>query len=183
MTDMREASSAVVAANDALKELGVAVRQLADIRKDQDERIQAIKDENKPLIEELEAKIAVFKTILVNLWEEHGSELRDAGSKSATLRNGRLYERATPASLWVGDWGLVMKYFRIMGVVKKYTHLPPREIDKTALKRDRAFVDQAPDDLLRLERGSNLYATPTQSLVESQRGTAALQIPLTGKHD
>lgn len=183
MTNTPDNSNVVVAANDALKELGAAIRQLENVQKRQDEQIQAIKDENKVLIEGLEAKIVAFKTILANLWQEHGSELRDTRSKTATLRNGTLSERSNPESLWMGDPALVLKYLRKMGVVRKFTRQPPREVVKALLRRDVAFVDGAPDHLLHFQRSSTLHVSPTQSLVESQRGTAALQIPLTGRQD
>lgn len=170
--------------NEALADFGTSVRRLETIHIRMNELIQLIQDWHQSEIEELEAKIKEDRETFQFFWENYGSVLRDSkGGKTATLRNGIISERLHPVSLRIGDAKGLLKYLGVHGVLRRFTHQPPRVINKDALKRDRKFLQKIPKHLVQEVQERTLHILPTDLQVKSKRGSANLTIPLDDKKE
>jgi phage host-nuclease inhibitor protein Gam len=165
--------------NEALADLGNSIRELDDIHNLKNKLIQDIKDWQKERVEELEARIEDDMKTIRAFWRKRSSALRDSkDSKTATLLNGTISERLNPISLRIDDVSGALKYLGKMGVLRQFTHRPPRVIDKEALKRNPAFVDRIPKHIMYLIRERTLHIKPSNVQVTSKRASASLTIPL-----
>jgi phage host-nuclease inhibitor protein Gam len=155
MTDVPE-EKAVEELEIRLVTLADTEMQLTDLTSEVDKKMQALRIEYAPRIDQLTELRETTVTEITAIFQQHRGPLTEETGKTATLRGGTLSARLGNEALEIVDATRLEKFLRRKGRWLKYTIQPPRRIDKTALKKDRSLIESAPRNTVRFTREENL---------------------------
>lgn len=125
-----------------LSELTTVQTQLTAVTAARQSAHQAIDANFAPTINPLTENREKLVDELKHIWEEHKGALVDDGGKSAMFRSGVLGTRTSPPTLVIADESAVMRYLRRHGLLKRFTKIGKRTIDKVALKKAPEVVEK-----------------------------------------
>lgn len=127
-----------------LSELAEVDTQLRELEVTKDQEIKRIVDEYAPRIDPLTERREGLMTELATLYVDNESVLTTGHGKTAVFRSGVLSSRSSQGSLVVDDEGAAMKYLRKHGLLRRFTRMGKRTIDKAALKKHPEVVEKIP---------------------------------------
>ncbi|MDB5180073.1 MAG: hypothetical protein JWN12_705 [Candidatus Saccharibacteria bacterium] len=149
--------------------LADAGAQLTDLTSEVDRKMQAVRAEYAPRIDQLTELREITVTEITAIFQQHRDSLTEETGKTATLRGGTLSARLSKEALEIVDATKLEKFLRRKGRWLKYTIQPARRIDKIALKKDRALIESAPNDTVHFTRDENLIIKLPKLQLEIKR--------------
>ncbi len=165
---------------DLLETLGGIEARHSRLTADADRQIAKIRAKFSGPIDELTKQREEIVGSIAYIYAQYRDQLTDGSGKTVTLRGGTLSARLAPESLVLGNDSDVERYLRRKGAWLKFTKRVKRQIDKTALKKDHAFVDQAPDEIMHLRQEENLIIKLPKLQLEIKRVLNPLKKRLSG---
>jgi phage host-nuclease inhibitor protein Gam len=148
-------------ANDMIKELAHLDREANAKEAVLNRRLQEVRDELGPAVEELKKKRDAAAESLKQLVTPHFNELVKPGTKTVYLRNGEISQRAGSEALelLIPEKQVIAQIRRAKGVRRFIRR--KEELDKVALKKNPAFVSKIPG--LAIVRKTSLIIKPAKS--------------------
>jgi len=152
-----------------LARLSEAETQLADLTSDFTKKTQALVTEFSPESDRLTLLRDETVTEIAEIFQANRDLLTPAGSKTVTLRGGTISARLGSEGIEIVDQERLEKFLRRRGRWVAFTTQPKRQIDKAALKKDRALVNSASDQIIRFRRNENLIIKLPKVQLEIKR--------------
>ena len=148
--------------------LGNADRELTNLETELNHGIQKLKEQKAVPINEATKLRDLLLDDATAIVEQHWKALMGSDrGKTLVLRSGTLSIRKATASLEVVDEAAAMKSLRRLGVLRKFTRLGKRTIDKNALKKAPEVIAKMKG--VQLKQDENLIIKPAKTQVELKR--------------
>lgn len=168
MSDVSKEKAVDVLENHLIT-LADTTTQLTDLESAVTKEVQAITAKYAQRIDQLTAQRDASVNEITDIFQQHRKFLTEDTGKTVTLRGGTLSARLGNEVLEIIDETKLEKFLRRKGRWLKYTIQPRRRIDKTALKKDRALIESAPDTVVRFSRDENLIIKLPKLQLEIKR--------------
>jgi hypothetical protein len=146
---------------------------------------QDIVDQHAAPVDALTVQSEELVGEITEIFTEHRAHLLASEGKprkSVVLRGGELSARFANEALEINE-AKAERWLRRKGKWLKYSKAVKRKLDKTALKKDKALVNSAPDDVMRFVQNENLLIKLPKLQLEIKRVLNPLRSRLTGTSD